>query len=98
MSDKIAHTPGPWQVRHNPLRVAGVQDPEFTRRVCYVGPDTSTTDQEDEANAKLIAAAPKLANRLSLMTQLVKLRFGNTDDLVWQAICDCEELLADIGT
>lgn len=61
-----AHTPGPWRVYHAPYNqlsvgtdVEDITGPDF--EICRFG---DTNDSEDEANARLIAAAPELLEAL----------------------------------
>jgi len=59
------HTPGPWQVKSAwPHRIkAGKQT------ICTITSSTSGDEQVKGANARLIAAAPQLAEALELLLQ-----------------------------
>lgn len=70
------HTPGPWEVDDASGEGAvGVFD-ENGQRICYMSeeamaPDGLRSRGEDEANARLIAAAPKMLE--ALRTSLARL-------------------------
>jgi hypothetical protein len=52
---KAKHTPGPWHIKRNPVRLA-VRD----KNGDYIAEDIRGEKEEREANAALIAAAPDL--------------------------------------
>jgi hypothetical protein len=60
MSKELKHTPGPWSIRQESVWSVGT-DHEMTALVY------GCTDEEEEANAHLIAAAPDLLGALKAM-------------------------------
>lgn len=67
----MKHTPGPWQTSRNGLRVITSEDRSngvLFVADCYSG--TSEDMQEDMANARLIAAAPKLLDVLESIQEI----------------------------
>ena len=59
------HTPGPWQVDQDPMGVLIISGPEG-ETVFYQSLPTGTVDS-DQANAQLVAAAPRVTEALSEM-------------------------------
>jgi hypothetical protein len=66
MSDP-KHTPGPWKAEGYHVRQSGQRGTRMIADVCYTGPRHTPPDEypkscriADEANARLIAAAPEL--------------------------------------
>jgi len=57
MSEELKHTPGPWSIRQESVWSVGT-DHEMSALVY------GCTDEEEEANAHLIAAAPDLLEAL----------------------------------
>lgn len=59
---KNAHTPGPWRVNKKVnTSVEQATAPQGMVLICQCeDPDGARTNKEDEANARLIAAAPEL--------------------------------------
>jgi hypothetical protein len=59
----MKHTPGPWSIQEFPPRMMeiGNYEGENLRAVCDV-PWMGGSDEEDEANARLICTAPELYN------------------------------------
>jgi hypothetical protein len=94
----MVHTPGPW-LREGRF-VYALRDTFFAGKpakenifdCCVQG--HGTPEEEKEANARLIAAAPELLKYLIIMTELVKLKFGHGDDLVYQEVKDAENVIA----
>lgn len=70
----VAHTPGPWtrtrgeQFRHDHSR--GVRGPDGTYVAAALDFNRSDRDEECEANARLIAAAPDLLSALKNLLQV----------------------------
>ena len=64
MSEELKHTPGPWSIRQESVWSVGT-DHEMTALVY------GCTDTEEEANARLIAAAPDLLEALKLAQSAV---------------------------
>ncbi|MDF1551898.1 MAG: hypothetical protein P1P84_02495 [Deferrisomatales bacterium] len=62
----MKHTPGPWRIQHTPLSVAA-----GTHQIAQVfsGRPIST---EDDANARLIAAAPELLEAAERALALIR--------------------------
>ena len=56
---KTKHTPGPWKMWGNLKDDSYVRSPERTVAVCLVYRDDN--EDELEANARMLAAAPKMA-------------------------------------
>ena len=70
------HTPGPWKADGYQVRQGGQQGTRMVADVCYTGPHHTPPEEypkscriADEANARLIAAAPEL---LESLVNLVK--------------------------
>lgn len=60
-----AHTPGPWRTGSEGQTEYGVFAVDLTARIiCYTGTSTATRTPESRANARLIACAPDLLERL----------------------------------
>jgi len=79
-TETTTHTPGPWHGRNNPdFRSREVFDPNGWRVA-----DCRTTKnyEEEEANARLIAAAPELLEALDLTLHSLE---------NWMAIADEED-------
>jgi len=62
MSEELKHTPGPWSIRQESVWSVGT-DHEMTALVY------GCTDTEEEANARLIAAAPDLLEALKILAK-----------------------------
>ena len=62
------HTPGPWEVRDDPagLRVTTESDVDGATEICEFPYDWPA----DQANARLIAAAPGMADLLRRFTEV----------------------------
>lgn len=78
MTEQVKHTPGPWSVRRrgpHAYHVARVTQTEFGREtrfvadVCFAQPKI---DGEQEANARLIAAAPDMLAALRAMLRVAE--------------------------
>ena len=66
MSDKTKHTPGPWRTKREGFSTVYVEariDGGLIQEVAACGPTEAGRDQQ-EANARLIAAAPELLEAL----------------------------------
>ena len=63
MSEELNHTPGPWSIRQEGVWSVGT-DHEMTALVY------GFTDEEEEANAHVIAAAPDLLEALKILAKL----------------------------
>lgn len=68
-----AHTPGPWKVEGYNVRQSGQYGTRMIADICYTGPHHTPPDEypkscrlADEANARLIAAAPELLESLEI--------------------------------
>lgn len=76
---KIKHTPGPWAAiidpNHLTHRVDG-QHPEHSGPIASVHV-TVENERQDEANAKLIAAAPKMLEALQAIAARINGEFDN---------------------
>ena len=76
------HTPGPWEVdESNPNLVARLVDGVY-EYVCEVAPSSFSTrecsDEQEEADARLIAAAPELLAALRVARADIRRCFGDT--------------------
>ncbi len=61
------HTPGPWVVDHMSAHLVRSQDDKNGRHIAAVGPANYTPRYDvDDANARLISAAPDLLEALGL--------------------------------
>ena len=66
MSDKTKHTPGPWRTKREGFSTVYVEariDGGLIQEVAACGPTEAGLEQQ-EANARLIAAAPELLDAL----------------------------------
>ncbi len=66
MSDKTKHTPGPWRTKREGFSTVYVEariDGGLIQEVAACGPTEAGLEQQ-EANARLIAAAPELLEAL----------------------------------
>lgn len=90
------HTPGPWIV--SPYGDGFEVDSAAGLCIAQTQQLRQTKRKEDhaerKANARLIAAAPELLDKLRTMTSLVRLDYGNLDADVWQEIQETEALIA----
>jgi hypothetical protein len=75
MSD-LKHTPGPWIADRYDVRQSGSTGSRMVAAICYTGPHHTPASEypkscrlQDEANARLIAAAPELLEALEEMTR-----------------------------
>ncbi len=69
MSDKTKHTPGPWRTKREGFSTVYVEariDGGLIQEVAACGPTEAGLEQQ-EANARLIAAAPELLEALGLI-------------------------------
>ena len=69
MSDKTKHTPGPWRTKREGFSTVYVEariDGGLIQEVAACGPTEAGLEQQ-EANARLIAAAPDLLEALQEM-------------------------------
>jgi hypothetical protein len=70
--NETMHTPGPWTVEQDDqiwVRPASIDDPV----ICDLAPrDADVFTEEDEANGRLIAAAPDLLAQLKRAVQLME--------------------------
>ena len=80
------HTPGPWKADGYQVRQGGQQGTRMVADVCYTGPHHTPPEEypkscriADEANARLIAAAPEL---LEALINLVKAEDEGEQDMV----------------
>lgn len=82
------HTPGPWRVEAHP-------NPGFLNFI-KASKSTVIAETVDEANAKLIAAAPDLASLLSELLAEVETEIANRDG---HNLCDiaCDRCEGGIG-
>jgi hypothetical protein len=88
----IKYTPGPWEVdESNPNLVARLVDGVY-EYVCEVAPSSFSTrecsDEQEEADARLIAAAPELLEALQNLEGQVRLfceQYGEADFETGQA-------------
>ena len=76
MSTETKWTPGPWRIDEaNRTLVARLVDGEY-EYICSVDPEefsvSDMTDEENRANAALIAEAPELYKALEAMTGVVQ--------------------------
>lgn len=63
---KAKHTPGPWNVAKTTFGQTIIDAPSIGEIVCRV---EEWSEKQDEANARLIAAAPELLDALKLVVQ-----------------------------
>jgi hypothetical protein len=88
------HTSGPWEAQGYDVRQDGFNG---TRFICYAGPHHTPSDEypkscqlQDEANARLIAAAPEMLDALEFI--LSKIYDGT--DFDWRFACELSALIA----
>lgn len=84
------HTPGPWtkSKRSMLFQISILSDEEHLATVYG-------ESGENEANANLIVAAPRLLAALEIMTVLVALKYGNLDGDVYAEIEKANKAIAD---
>lgn len=80
------HTPGPWQVTSLNLNTI-ITNPNESGRICTMNERSSYNDEERQANAKLIAAAPQLLEALKLVKTVLDkftliLEWSNDDPVI----------------
>ena len=74
----IKHTPGPWVVDHMSAHLVRSQDDKNGRHIAAVGPANYTPRYDvDDANARLIAAAPELLEALECLLAKADIEFKN---------------------
>jgi len=75
------HTPGPWKVEHRGYKyiVSKSRDGYITRDVCRMDGSTMAAFAQ-EANARLIAAAPELLEALKDALQLLEVYGGDFEE------------------
>lgn len=68
------HTPGPWKADGYNIRQSGLMGTRHVAEIAYTGPHHTPPNEypsscrlQDEANARLIAAAPDLLHALQMM-------------------------------
>src|ERR1043166_1656060 len=82
-TDKSAHTPGPWKAGPQGLFVVAPRN-----RICTLyGNRDSINEAEQEANARLIAAAPELLEACKLASVYLS-ESGDESDCERKAILD----------
>jgi len=86
------HTPAPWLINvkdkfcyEDWLYITDDKD----RVICKVSSNWEQLNV-NEANAKLIAAAPELLGALRVMTSLCRIKYGNLDKEVYEEILKSE--------
>jgi hypothetical protein len=80
-----SHTPGPWKADGYHVRQSGQRGTRSIADVCYTGPHHTPPDEYpkscrivDEANARMIAAAPEMVEALERI-RAYQGRFGEDD-------------------
>lgn len=89
MSETVKHTPGPWEVRpnYNSPRRAIMRG---NQRIAVIG-ETSLTDGDPGANARLIAAAPDLLFACRIACRMFAAKGFPDDSPTW---LQCEAAIA----
>lgn len=89
------HTPGPWMIGYGEAvgigEIYGVgidTEPDWTP-VCMLSL-SEKVNEVDEANARLIAAAPDLLAALKDILCFVEIAAMGRDQIYWDVIDDCE--------
>lgn len=89
----MKHTPGPWLLSHHNAPIADTGDYDLVTTIDgsdnHRVADWFNGSEVDEANAKLIAAAPELLSALKAVLPLVK----HTDDNGWHQMKFARELV-----
>jgi hypothetical protein len=72
--EQMTHTPGPWNADGYHVRQSGQCGTRMISDVCYTGPHHTPPEEypkscriADEANARLIAAAPEMLEALEML-------------------------------
>jgi hypothetical protein len=75
--EQMKHTPGPWNADGYHVRQSGINGTRMIADVCYTGPHHTPPAEypkscrfADEANARLIAAAPELLEALEMLINI----------------------------
>lgn len=72
------HTPGPWTIDWSSAhQTINSED----KTICNIHPPTFDADEEDRANARLIAAAPEMLNALDTAIQHLS-KHGMSPELI----------------
>lgn len=86
----VSFTPGPWKADGYHVRQSGARGTRMIADVCYTGPHHTPPEEypkscrlADEANARLIAAAPEL---LAVCQHMIKIYSRHAHDG-----CQCED-------
>lgn len=93
---KSTHTPGPWQVnRKYKMSVETCADGQGINLIAECSdPDGFRTSGEDQANARLIAAAPELLAALEVITACVDRNGGSVRTITPEAIIQARAAIA----
>lgn len=90
----MTHTPGPWRVRPDGVTIQG--NGTLYVADCRVSSDYRS-DKETRANAKLIAAAPRMKDLLATMTGMAEIDGLGSQSNEWRtALLIADALLKEI--
>ena len=97
-------TKGTWRIENegeHPMEIVA-SDEYGDSIVCTVDtydPDNTgyNIDETSLHDAYLIKSAPDMYEMLSLMTYLVRLKYGNSDKEIYEKVLEAEKLLAEAG-
>lgn len=92
---KAKHTPGPWSANEATITYTQFN---ITAKDSFIGEVGGglQSDDEIEANARLIAEAPTMYEALKMVVGALKDGDGHGDGLSWREILEIEELIKKI--
>lgn len=89
------HTEGPWTVEES--LIATVKTGDKGIEICEMSELGGIYGQDElEANAKLIRAAPEMLKMLKGVTALARLKYGNLDKEAYKYLSNVEALITEI--
>ena len=93
MSDKTKHTPGPWRTKREGFSTVYVEariDGGLIQEVAACGPTDAGLEQQ-EANARLIAAAPELLEAAKLVLEWYEAEDNHSGTDFYQRMQMCRD-------